>query len=209
MTEEEMLKIMDVTIKSLLKGIRPFGYYSKTHGDLSQQAYLFAVEAINSGKYDEKRPLGGFLRTCIINRFISLSRDKFRRTEQPCSRCIFRDEHMKVNQSGCQVFDNKLKCEKYKEYHERNKMKMSLMSMKGEPLYEQTLLRDNKDIVDVDEKDLAENIQSKLSDESKETFKELLEGKKIKKCRLDKLEEEWKILNSDGSKEDGGISVST
>lgn len=192
MTEEEVLKVMETVINQLIKNIRPFGYYSKG-ADLRQQAYLFAIEALNTQRYDSldgKRPLGGFLRTCIINRFISLSRDKFCRTEQPCHRCPFNDPEMKINQSACGVFDDKQKCEKYKVYFNRNKVKRNLMNLKADPIFEDTLSKDHKAFVDIDNKDLIENICSKLTPENRETFKELLAENKVKKYKFDKLREQ-------------------
>lgn len=189
MTEEEVLKCMETVINQLIKSIRPFGYYEGP--DLRAQAYLFAIESLASGKYDEKRPLGGFLRTCIINRFISLSRDKFTRTEQPCRSCPFHDPEMKINQSGCAAYDSKQKCEKYKIYFERNKIKRELMTLHGTiPLLGEILCRENKDIEEVDNKELIEEIKSKLSPENRATVQDILDDKKISKTRMAKLKEE-------------------
>lgn len=42
MTETEVLKILETTIKQLMKSIRPFGLYKGI--DIVQQCYLFGIE---------------------------------------------------------------------------------------------------------------------------------------------------------------------
>lgn len=190
MTENEVVFELDKVINSLFKDIKHFGYFDSQE-EIRQQAYLFGIEAINTGKYDENRPLGGFLRTCIINRFISLSRDRYCRNEPPCHKCPFFDKDKKKSESGCLAFDDKLKCEKYKAYFKRNKTKRDLMNLKGETnLFDDSLSRNSKDLIEVDNRDLITNICSKLSPTSKETLANLLAENKVKKHKLDKLREE-------------------
>lgn len=203
MTEKEVLECINTVINQLINSIRPFGYYSRKDGDLRQQAYLFAIEALSTGKYDESRPLGGFLRTCIINRFISLSRDKFCRTEQPCKKCPFNDPEMKINQSACGVYDSKQKCEKYKTYYDRNKTKRDLMTLHGKiPLHGEILSHDYKPFEEIDNKDLIDSIKEKLTPSSRETLQDIMEEKKVKKHRIDKLKEEIHIHFTANSNED-------
>ncbi len=190
LTEAQVIEELDKVINNLVKDIKRFGYYDSSD-DIKQQAYLFGIEAINTGKYDGVRPIGGFLRTCIINRFISLSRDKFCRNEPPCNRCPFFDKDKKKTQSGCMAFEDKMKCEKYKTYFNRNKVKRDLMNLKSEIcVHGSSVSKDSKDLLDVDNKDLLNNIYEKLSPSSKETFTLLFSGGKVKKGRLDKLKKE-------------------
>lgn len=202
MTEAEVMETIENTINNLLSGIRPFGYYSKRDGDLKQQAWVYAIEALSTGRYDESRPLGGFLRTCIINKFISLSRDKFRRTEIPCTKCPFFDKEGKKSQSNCLAFDNRLKCPKYKVYHKRNQLKMNIMNLKADPIFEDTLSRDYKPFLDIENREFALHIREQLTIESKVVFDDLINDRKIKKVELDKLRlEVYEIIKKDKEQE--------
>lgn len=190
MTESQVLAELEKVVNSLLRDIKPFGYYDSPD-DIRQQAFVFGIDAINTGKYDIGRPLGGFLRKCIINRFISLSRDKFCRNEPPCNKCPFFDKEKKKSDSGCLAFKDKLQCEKYKVYFGRNKIKRDLMNLKSEiPLYDESINRESGALLLIDNKDLIENIISKLSEASKETAAKILAGEKVKKSKLDKLRQE-------------------
>ena len=186
MTEAQILQEMEKVINQIVREITPFGYYRGD--DLKQQAYVFGIEAMNTEKYNPEKPLGAFLRTCIINRIISLSRDKYTRNEPPCKKCPFFDKHMAKSQSGCTAFDNKMKCSKFKSYHDRNQNKRNIMNLKSEtPLYEDTMGSDYRPFIDVDNSDYINNISKYLTNESKTTPNDIILGKSVSKRKLEKL----------------------
>lgn len=190
MNEKDVLLELERVINSLMKDIKPFGYYDGSD-DIRQQAYVFGIEALNTEKFDNLRPLAGFLRTCIINRFISLSRDKYCRNEPPCNKCPFYDKEKRKSESSCLAFDDRLKCEKYKVYYNRNKVKRDLMNLKGEiPLYDDSVSRESRALTNVDNADLVGSITGKLTASSRETAAKILAGEKVKKNKLDKLRKE-------------------
>jgi hypothetical protein len=62
-----------------------FGYYSRK--DLEQEAFLYVLEAIRQGKYDEARPLRAFAYNHIRNRLTNKKRNEFYRPVGRCECC--------------------------------------------------------------------------------------------------------------------------
>lgn len=189
MLEDEITKAMETVINQIMREITPFGFYRGV--ELKQQCFVFGVEAMTTGKFNETKSLGAWLRKCIINRVISLSRDKYTRNEPPCNKCPFFDKELKKSQSGCMAFNEKMKCEKFKNYEKRNKSKRDIMNLKSKiPLFEDTIGSDYRPFVDVDNRDYIAHISKFLTNSCKNTLRDIFAGKSVSKKRLDKLREE-------------------
>ncbi len=113
-TEEEVLAAIEKAVRMLAPSF-VFGYFGID--DISQQARLYGLQAIASGKYDPARPLENWLYIHIRNRLINLRRDKLRRSDPPCRRC----------HDGNPCGETGTICQKYAEWLGRNNSKANLM----------------------------------------------------------------------------------
>lgn len=73
---ETIYYIIDEVIKKIVKK-STFGYF--TQDDLKQEAWIIAIKAVQSPKYDETRPLEKFLYRHIKNRLTNFRRDNYHR----------------------------------------------------------------------------------------------------------------------------------
>lgn len=123
MTEDEVLQSIDNVANRLAHKFR-FGY----HGidDMKQQARMYAIEALNTGKYDEKRVLDNFLYTCVRNALFNDKRDKYERPDKPCFKCPI-NAYVKYC-DGCTEFSDKLNCSLYASWYNRNFAKRNIMA---------------------------------------------------------------------------------
>lgn len=123
-TEEEFLQTVEKITKKLIYKFK-FGYH--THEDIKQQAYIFAIEALE--KYDKKRPLENFLWTHIRNRLFNYKRNNYKRPDPPCNGCVFNIENCANKDEDCTEFKCKLDCSMYAVWHKRNNSKQKLMNL--------------------------------------------------------------------------------
>jgi DNA-directed RNA polymerase specialized sigma24 family protein len=112
-TEQSVLDAIERSVAILAPSF-VFGPYDID--DVRQQARLYALEAIEGGKYDPSRPLENFIYTHCRNRLINLKRDKLHRTDVPCRRCHEGD--FCTSDGVCKV---------YSEWRARNSAKANLM----------------------------------------------------------------------------------
>jgi DNA-directed RNA polymerase specialized sigma24 family protein len=112
-TEQSVLDAIERSVAILAPSF-VFGPYDID--DVRQQARLYALEAIEGGKYDPSRPLENFIYTHCRNRLINLKRDKLHRTDVPCRRCHEGDF---CTADGV--------CKVYSEWRARNSAKANLM----------------------------------------------------------------------------------
>lgn len=110
--EAEFLQVMGV-ITNTVKDSYAFGYYGSD--DISQECYVFALEALPKYNID-KGSLFTFLNTHIKNRLLNLRRNKLIRPQLPCLDC-----HI------CQTEEERMRCQKYTKWKQRNDLKRSLM----------------------------------------------------------------------------------
>ena len=188
MSEDYIFQEMDKVISGVMRDFTPFSIYRGE--ELRQQCFLFGIEAMSTQKYDKNRPIGGFLRTSIINRCISLSRDKHYRREPPCNNnCPFSDPQRTLTDHGCTAFDSKMKCEKFKAYHDRNEAKKNIFALaSATPLFD--IINENADYMKVDNKDYIEWLSTKLTKGSRQTLADIILDKAVSNTRLDKLRKE-------------------
>lgn len=107
LTEEEV-----DTLYRVAKIVAPkfrFGYLDIE--DIIQEGVLFALQAIEDGKWDESRPLEPFARTLMHNELFNYKRNNFCRIEPPCLCC---------------GPDSVEPCPKYAKWRQRNFAKMGL-----------------------------------------------------------------------------------
>lgn len=186
MTESQILEIVTQVVDAVLKKVRTFGYFTKE--ELRQQAFLFAFEAIEYGKYNYRRPLGGYLRTSIIRKFINLYRDKVKRNESPCLNCVFYDKHFKKSENQCAAFKDKMSCKKFKKYSDRNEAKKNLMNLKGEHnIFDNHLSFDSKELQQLEENDFIDIIKKHLIPTHRKWLQAILVGEKIDATKLEIL----------------------
>jgi DNA-directed RNA polymerase specialized sigma24 family protein len=129
MSEAQVVEAIYRVVDLLAKKFR-FGYFDVE--DMKQEGVVFALRVLEKDKYDPSRPLENFLYRHLRNRFINYKRDKFIRNETPCKKCPFFDPKFKKSTNACSVFEDKLECQKLKEWRLRNAAKQSLMQPTGE-----------------------------------------------------------------------------
>jgi hypothetical protein len=123
-SEAEILKTIDDVVKTISPNYT-FGYYDVD--DISQEARILAVNAIDNGKYDETRPLRNFLCVFLKNRLLNLRRDKYFRHTPPCYGCPFYDPKLTCTTNMCKEFDDKMECERYNLWSTLNNSKKNLV----------------------------------------------------------------------------------
>lgn len=198
MTEEEVLAVIDKIIGYFIKKTK-FGYYDED--DIRQEGYCYALDGLT--RYDNKRPLENFLTVHIRNRFLSLRRDKYRRKDPPCHKCPFFDPEMRKSRNKCAAFEDKMECEPFKEWNDRNNAKQNLMS----PIHLFSSKDDNKplnvgeeehsDFNDLLNKELIDKIGAKLHIKYRSDFFRLLDGVKIGDKKIAELREQIKLILGD------------
>lgn len=121
--EDEFVEIVEKITKKLIYQFK-FGYH--THQDIKQQAYIYAIEALQ--RYDKKRPLENFLWTHIRNRLFNYKRNNYKRPDPPCIGCPFHKTECADKDKDCNEFENKLDCDAFSTWHSRNTNKQKIMN---------------------------------------------------------------------------------
>ena len=83
-TDTEFVEAVEAACQLLAPSF-VFGYMGVE--DIKQQAAVFALQALKSGKYDPAQSLRAFLYTHIKNRLINFKGDLWRRNDPPCMKC--------------------------------------------------------------------------------------------------------------------------
>jgi hypothetical protein len=123
-SDNEALAIIDEVVGKIAKNFT-FGYFDED--DIAQEGRILALNAINSGAYDESRPLKNFLFVFLRNRFINLKRDKYYRATPPCNACPFFDKNLKCSLNACTAFEDKMECDKFNVWTTLNASKRNLI----------------------------------------------------------------------------------
>lgn len=178
MTEEQVLR----EIKQIVDKISPtytFGYYDLE--DIKQEATIEALSVLPS--YDTTRPLANFLFVHIKRRLLNLRRNKYKRTDAPCSLCHNHRHH---------EHENGKMCKKYVNWKKNNSTKANLTH----PLTIHHINEDtesNVEIADTISKEIANNelrelINTKLDPSLRNDYLRMLAREKIPKVRRKKVE---------------------
>lgn len=118
-------------IECAVRGLRlRFGskFAGMNRDDVEQEIRAFAIEGINSGRYEPSRPLAGFLFTHCRNRLLNLYRNLVRRSDFPCKTC----------HEGGSCQDDGQQCVAYKKWRKRNDTKHQVYAPKGIDLISET-----------------------------------------------------------------------
>lgn len=188
-TEEQVLDILEDIANKLAHRFR-FGYHDIE--DIKQMAKLFALEALESDKYDGRKPLANFLWVHMRNRVFNEKRNTYERPDKPCYNCPL-GAYIQYNDS-CEEFRNKDDCTLYRDWAKRNISKRNLMNLlslhnislgprgDGEP---NMLLEDTNQL---EFKELKEKIEKELPLEFRLDYLRLLNDLKIPKDRRTRLQ---------------------
>lgn len=193
-TEAEVTKIIRRVVSSLAETFR-FGYYEIE--DIKQEGFVLAIELLNKGGFDASKPLDKYLFTHIRRRLINLKRDKFSRHEIPCKKCPFYspDNSKSPWKNECEIFENKMDCEKWSKWVNRNESKKSLSTP-----HNSTIMSDDKiiDIPIIDESaidvvniahlnEMKKIIIEKIPMEHRADFYRYIHGTTLSKTKKDKI----------------------
>ena len=190
-TENELLEAIDTITKKLAYKFK-FGYHEID--DMKQQISVFALEGLKN--YDYERPLENFLWTHVRNRLFNFKRDKYQRPDKPCIGCEFFDKNYRNSDNQCTKFKDRLNCDAYKNWQNRNNSKKNLMKLSTiEELKD--FLPNKKDTEnDNENQEIIQKLYDNLSGLHREIFLRLVNGSKINKSDMDKLLSKIKeILN--------------
>lgn len=180
-TEEEFLRVLDNISKRLSHKFR-FAYHDIE--DMKQQAAIFAIEGLE--KYDQTRPLENFLWTHVRNRLFNYKRNNYQRPDKPCLTCPFFDKGYKSSNNQCSKYLEKLDCDLYKAWHDRNEAKKNIV----QPSYindENSLSHKNDLFSNIADKEIIDYLDANIDSEYREHYLKLKHGIKVNKQHLDKL----------------------
>lgn len=113
-TETQILEAIDKVVNMLAPSFT-FGYYDVE--DIKQQGRLFAIQLLETGKFDATRPFENYAFRHIRNRYLNMRRDLLRRNEPPCRQCA----------AGTPCGPGNAFCPRYQGWLERNQAKSNLM----------------------------------------------------------------------------------
>lgn len=183
--EKEFLEALENITRRLAIKFK-FGYHEID--DMKQQAAIFAIEGLKN--YDKSRPLENFLWTHVRNRLFNYKRNNYQRPDKPCQGCPFFDKHYKKSDNQCTEYKDKLGCEMYAAWFNRNDAKKNIM----QPQY----ISENQNITHSLAKDcFFENIQNKeiitfldenVESQYRECYLKVKHGSKVPKSELNKLQ---------------------
>lgn len=194
MTEQEVTEIIVRVIKTLSSKFR-FGYYSKE--DMEQEGFIFAINLLNSDKYDSSRKLENLLYSHIRYRFINYKRDNYSRSESPCKNCVFYDP--KTKDKTCGAFTDVKHCNKLEGWKKRNASRKSLMYPKDISVVTKHPESASNHVEDVDFSEMKDYINENLPAELRSDYLRMLEGVNIPKARRGRVREAiLSILNKRG-----------
>jgi len=177
--KQEVLKIIDSVANSLAPKFR-FG--SNDLDDMKQYARLFALEALN--KYDSSRgSLKTFLWTHVHNQLFNLKRNNYERPDPPCKKCVFYLNHS----DGCSKFDNKILCDLYEGWINRNARKKTLSGGAIESEAERPQEKELDKAILIQYKNVVETIDSQIPIPLRPLWIKLLNGINLTKSEKEKL----------------------
>jgi len=179
-SEEEFLTVLDNISKRLSHKFR-FGYHDLD--DMKQQAAIFAMEGLE--KYDNKRPLENFLWTHVRNRLFNYKRNNYQRPDKPCLSCPFFDKHCFKSNNQCTEYANKLDCELYAGWSQRNDAKKNIMQpLYIEPENNYSNLQSDNFVQNIQNQEIITYLDSNVSAEYRECYLKLKHNVKIPKQQL-------------------------
>lgn len=186
MTEEEVLNAIQTAAAALIR----FKFGPHDEDDIRQQAAMFAIQAINDGKYDPRpgpdgkptRPLVNFIFTHSRNRLINFIRDTFRRADPPCRSCHDSLPDQTQHPDGRY-------CEKYSQWLKRNCAKQSICCPADiSELGDACGVGSDEVVEEVETKELLKLIDTKLPTSIRGDYLRLRDGESLPKARRVEVE---------------------
>lgn len=183
-TEDSFIEALNKINKKLSYKFK-FGYHDID--DMKQQATIFAIEALE--RYDKSRPLENFLWTHVRNRLFNFKRDNYQRPDKPCLTCPLFDPTFKKGSSGCEKYENKMDCELYSHWSDRNDRKKNLVQPSSKIDQEKT--GDSLDYFEcLSNKEIIKSLEDNLTYEYREIYLKLKNGDKVLSQDLNKFKKE-------------------
>ncbi len=183
-TEEELLYTIEIISKKLAYKFK-FGYHDIE--DMKQQISIFALEGLKN--YDYERPLENFLWTHVRNRLFNYKRDNYQRPDKPCLTCPLYDPQLLKSSNGCSKYNDKLDCEMYNHWHNRNISKKNLMHLNTIEEIKEYLPQNKNESENISNNEIIDKIEEKLNGEYRQLYLKYKSGTKISKADTDKLVE--------------------
>lgn len=169
-SDKEIMEAVESACSRLAYKFR-FGYHEID--DMKQEAYVFTLNAISGGKWDEKRPLKNFIYVHIHNRFYNFKRKHYQRLAAPCEKCPL--NAYKPEEDKCLAYENKEDCKWYAAWIRRNESKKSLMhAVEMTPIAHPSI----PEGLDVDNTDLLNWIEKRLPPEFQKTWRQARSGER-------------------------------
>lgn len=188
-SEKELLEVINIITKKLAYKFK-FGYHDID--DMKQQITVFALEGLKN--YDYKRPLENFLWTHVRNRLFNYKRDNYQRPNKPCLTCPLYDPHRVKSHSECEKYQNKDDCSLYHNWSKRNIAKKNLMhftdieSAHKDNEKSDFFIDENNDCVEnFIDYEILKDLESRISNEYRETYLKIKNGVKVPKSETTKL----------------------
>ena len=185
MTEDEVLSALQNAANALTK----FKFGPFDEDDMRQQAILFGLQLLDSGKYDPRpgpdgrptRPLTNFLYSHMRNRTINFYRDRCRRSDPPCKSC-----HKSL--PGQTEHEDRQYCSKYEAWLKRNMAKANLLSPLDITDHQaRGLARENQE-AEVETEEILRVIDIKLPASMRGDYLRLRDGQTLPKVRREEIE---------------------
>lgn len=187
-TKEEVLAIIQDIAKRLSSRFK-FGYHEAE--DIEQDVFILLIKKKILEKYDNKRPLAGFLYTAIKNSLFNNKRDNFTKKDPPCLRCPLKAY---LPPDGCSAYADKLECRWYHRWYNNNTSKFNIMhtiNIDNVSDVEEDSMSYSKDFLDEIRNTEIHNVLLKsLSTKNRKFYLMLLNNCNIKSQDLECLKEE-------------------
>ncbi len=171
LSDEEIVEAVNSACQRLAYKFK-FGYHELD--DMRQEAYIYAMEAINRNKWDSTRPLKNFIYVHIHNQFFNFKRRFYHRLATPCEKCPLKA--YKAATDECMAYDAKEDCKWYAAWIKRNESKKSLMhAVEMSPASHPTISVPTK----LEDTDYLDWVGTILPDEFKKTWELSRAGEKV------------------------------
>jgi hypothetical protein len=199
-TEETVLAAIERVV-TILAPQFVFGYFDLE--DLQQYGRIYAIEFLNSGKYNPELPLENIVYSHVRFQFINLKRNKYRRCDPPCKKCHKGEFCGELGQP----------CKNYAKWFDRNQAKANLLR----PLDIQNISDEKESLTRMESvvessvirNELAELIDTHLSVELRPDYLRLLYDETLPKVRRERVQSAVREIFEKAGLDCEGLGVPT
>lgn len=183
--EKEFLEALENITRRLATKFK-FGYHEVD--DMKQQAAIFAIEGLQN--YDKSRPLENFLWTHVRNRLFNYKRNNYQRPDKPCQGCPFFDKDYKKSDNQCEEHKDKLNCEMYAAWFNRNDAKKNIMQPQyiSENQNISSSLSKDSFLQNIENQEIITFLDNNIEAQYRESYLKLKHGSKVPKAEVVKLQ---------------------